>query len=318
MDLTERQQYELLAAISARGEIPMKFVYLGAGAHRWDAIYRHDEHGAGVTSEEGQLMMTHIKSLLRAFEHAEGVNLVDLGCGNGLPALEILKHLRQEGFSVNYVPVDFSQEMLKLASKNITQALSDISITELSLDFESESLASQLLNVKQKTKFPNLLINLGNTLGNYVNVEGTLTNFLQSMALDDYLIIGNGLINDRNPQKILRGYTDVEPIKQAVTAPARELGLFDDSDDYQVLWNSVQRRIEIRIELNQDRTLSLAGQSTTIEKGDQILVAQSRKYTETSLTKILSRVGFRTELLTTNRHRSYILAMVQPTRYSAS
>lgn len=318
MNLTERQQYELLAAISARGEIPVKFAYLGEGAERWDAIHDTPEYGGNVTNEEAQLLSTHFKSFLRAFDGAKGINLVDLGCGSGLPAIGILRQLAEEGFTVNYVPVDLSREMLALASKNVKQVFPQVNITEVLIDFENESLTSKLLDIKQKTKLPNLMVNLGNTLGNYVNVDGTLTNFLQSMTLEDYLIVGNGLINDQNPRKVLRSYVGIDSVKELITAPAKELGLFNDLDEYQVEWNASQRRVEIRIKLGQDRQLQLAGQSILIEKGDELLVAQSRKYTEASLTKILSGVGFRTELLTTNRHRGYVLAMIQPTRYSTS
>lgn len=318
MDLTDRQQYELLAAISARGEIPVKFVYLGNGAQRWDDIYRDADYSDGINSSEMSLIMNHIKSFLQAFNGADGINLIDLGCGNGLPAIDIMKQIKAQNLSINYVAVDISQEMLALAARNIGQELPDVSMTQLQLDFENDSLTSKLLDIKQSSRKPNLLINLGNTLGNYVNVSSVLTNFLQSMTLEDYLLIGNGLINDQNPQRILASYDGVESVKQAVTAPAQALGLFTGQDDYRVLWNSSERRVELRIKLNSERELSLAGQSMTMESGDEILVAQSRKYTEASLTKLLSAVGFRTELLTTDRNRSYILAMVQPTRYSAS
>jgi L-histidine N-alpha-methyltransferase len=318
MNLTERQQYELLAAISARGEIPVKFVYLGQGASLWDDLYRSAEHHSGITNEEMSMLMSRIESFLQVFNGASGINLIDLGCGNGLPAIEILKKLKTSKVPVNYVAVDLSQEMLTLASENIKKVMPDTPITELQLDFESESLAGQLLGIKRKSKLPNLLINLGNTLGNYVNASAVLTNFLESMTLEDYLIVGNGLVNDQNTQKILSTYVDVDQQKEIIITPAKDLGLYTAKDDYKVLWNPVQHRVEARIKLNEGRLLSLAGQSVSMEVGDEILIMQSHKYTESSLTKLLSNVGFRTELLTTNRNRSYILAMIQPTRYSAS
>jgi uncharacterized SAM-dependent methyltransferase len=318
MYFTERQEYELLAAISARGEIPVKFGYIGEGAARWDAFYRGvTAFSSAVTNEEAALMDSHIESFIQSFGNTKGINLIDLGCGNGLPAIAILKKLRAKKLAINYMPVDLSQEMLAIASKNVKKALPNIAITELWIDFESENLASKLLGLKQKSKLPNLLINLGNTLGNYVNVSSVLTNFLQSMTLEDYLIIGNGLVNDQNSQKILRAY-DSDILKRDATLPAQALGLFTDKDSYEVLWNSSQHRVEIRIKLSQDRQLSLAGQVINLASGDEILVLKSHKYTEFSLTKLLSNVGFRSELLTTNRNQSYILAMIQPTRYSAS
>lgn len=316
MVLSERQEFELLAAISARGEIPVKFSYLGEGATLWDAVYKDASHSTEVTSAEEALMMTHIKSFMNAFGDARHINLIDLGCGNGLPAIGILNKLHEDAISVNYIAVDLSQSMIALASRNIRSRFPDVAITELQLDFESDSLASSLLDIKRRLGLPNLLINLGNTLGNYVNVSSVLTNLLQSMTLEDYLIIGNGLVHDQNAHKILKAYVDSET--ERVTAPARALGLFVDEDDYRVLWNPTERRVEARIKLSGDRTLALAGQSVIMESGDEVLVFQSRKYTEASLATLLSEVGFRTELLTTNRNRGYALAMIQPTRYNAS
>ena len=314
MDLNERQEYELLASISARGEIPVKFGYLWDGAERWDNFYRSEW---SIKNEEVALMAAHIESFIQSFGNTKGINLIDLGCGNGLPALEILKKLKAKKLTVNYVPVDLNPKMCAIASKNIRETFGDISVTELEIDFESESLASALISVKQQSKLPNLLINLGNTLGNYVNVSSVLTNFLQSMALDDYLIIGNGLVNDQNPKKILNAYAS-DLLREDLVMPARMLGLFTDKDSYEVLWNPSHHRIEARIKLSSDRQLSLAGQSISLAEGDEILVLRSSKYTESSLTRLLSEVGYRTELLTTNRNRSYILAMIQPTRYSAA
>jgi uncharacterized SAM-dependent methyltransferase len=316
MDLTERQEFELLAAISARGEIPVKFTYLDEGAELWDAVYKDADHSAAVTAAEDALVMTHIKSFMHVFGTVDRINLIDLGCGNGLPAIQILDKLYEENISVNYVAVDMSKSMMELAFKNMKSRFPDLSTTELQLDFESESLGSALLDIKRRHGLPNLLINLGNTLGNYVNVSSVLTNLLQSMTLEDYLIIGNGLVHDQNSQKILKAYVHSET--EQVTAPARALGLFTDEDDYRVLWNPTDRRVEARIKLSGDRKLSLAGQSILMESGDEILVFQSRKYTEASLASLLSDVGFRTELLTTNRNRSYVLAMIQPTRYNAA
>ncbi len=317
MTFTEKQQYELLASISARGEIPVKYAYLNEGAQKWDEIYKKWDEDDGVTSEEMLLLTSHLESFIGAFGKCEGINLVDLGCGSGIPAVRIIQHLFERGLKVNYVAVDISQEMLELAESNVRQEFSGLSITSLRLDFEKDSLTDQLLNIKQRTKYPSLLINLGNTLGNYVNVSSVLTNFMESMTLEDYLLLGNGLVNDYNPQKIINTY-NIPIIIDLVTSPARWLGLYDEHDDFKYLWNANKNRVEGRIKLNSNKSASLANQSLELGNGEELLVHHSYKYSEASLTKLISEVGFRTELLTTNKNRSHILTMVQPTRYSVA
>ena len=98
MILSKSQQYELLASISARGEMPLKFVYLEKGAQYWDELYKNK---TGVTHEEMPLLLSHINSFANPFSKEVGINLIDLGCGNGVPAAEILEQLSVLGFKVN-------------------------------------------------------------------------------------------------------------------------------------------------------------------------------------------------------------------------
>ena len=99
---------------------------------------------------------------------------------------------------------------------------------------------------------------------------------------------------------------------------ARSLGIYDDEDDFQYIWNTAKNRIEGRVKLRNGKQVTLAGQTIDLDKGEEVLVHHSYKFSEASLTKLLSDVGFRTELLTTNKNRSHILVMVQPTRYSVA
>src|SRR6185312_13003744 len=242
MIFTEKQQYELLASVSARGEIPVKFVYLNEGAEKWDEIYKQWAEQEGVTDEEMRLLLAHMDSFIAAFDNPEGLNLIDLGCGNGVPAARIISKLREKGLRVNYVAVDISKEMIKLASDNLLKEFPDLPITRLLTDFEKDSLTDELLNIRQQTNYPNLLINLGNTLGNYVNVSAVLTNFLESMTVDDYLLIGNGLANDYNPQKIIDTY-NIPVIIDTVTSPARSLDIYNDNDDFKYIWSTAKNRV---------------------------------------------------------------------------
>jgi uncharacterized SAM-dependent methyltransferase len=245
MTFTEKQQFELLASISARGEIPTKFIYLNEGEKLWDAVYNQRIGDDGMYRKELDLLLGHINSFVTVFASSQGINLVDLGCGNGIPAIAIIKQLREHNLQVNYVAVDISEAMIDLAIKNVKEALPEVTTEKLNIDFEKESLIDDLLNIKQRTHFPNFMIDLGNTLGNHVNVSSVLSNFLESMTLDDYLLIGNGLANDYNPQKILQSYTDL--VKDLVTHPAKLLGLYSEEDEFKFVWNSTKNRVEGRL-----------------------------------------------------------------------
>lgn len=316
MKLTKEQEYELLASISARGEIPLKFVYLDGGEKFWDRIYNQRAENGGMASAELELLLHHINSFVNIFTSSDGINLIDLGCGNGLPAMPIIKEFRKRGKKLNYVAVDISSSMIELAINNLSQEFPNLIAEKLVIDFEKESLTNELLNIKQRTNHPSLLINLGNTLGNYINTSAVLTNFLESMTLDDYLLVGNGLANDYNPQRILSSYNEL--VKDSVTRPAKLLGIYDSKDEFKWIWNDSKHRVEARIKLKSAKNIKLANQKIHLQTEEEILVMRSNKYSEASLTKLLSDVGFRTELLTTTKNRDEILTMVQPTRYSVT
>ncbi|MBW3568593.1 L-histidine N(alpha)-methyltransferase [Candidatus Parcubacteria bacterium] len=315
MNLTDKQEYELLAAISARGQIPDKFYYLDGGEKLWDAVYKERSSPGGMANSEMKLLLNHLPSFIHPFKGNKGINLIDLGCGNGQPAIPIIQELQKQNFDVIYIAVDISEAMMDLAEKNILKRFPQLKIKKLLIDFEKESLTDELINLKLAYKYPSLLINLGNTLGNYVNVSSVLTNFLESMTLDDYLLVGNGIANEYNPQKIMSSYTTAA--HDTVTRPAKLLGLYKDKDIFRWVWNDEKKQVEARIQLQGERQINLAGQKINLEKNEEFMVMKSVKYSEATLTKLLSEVGFRTELLTTTKERNDILALVQPTRYTA-
>src|SRR5579859_6375166 len=94
--LTKIQQAELVTAIQGRGEIPLKFNYLGEGAHDWDVIARERIKGEGINSVEAALLKKRIRDFLSTIDVRHGINIIDIGCGNGIPVLPILQQLKNK------------------------------------------------------------------------------------------------------------------------------------------------------------------------------------------------------------------------------
>ena len=88
MLFTKRQESELITAIKGRGEIPLKFAYLGDGAKNWDKIAHHRTDSGGINSVEGKLLADKATSFISAFGETPKINVIDIGCGNGLPTFE--------------------------------------------------------------------------------------------------------------------------------------------------------------------------------------------------------------------------------------
>src|SRR6185437_573857 len=137
MNLSKRQEAELVTAIQGRGEIPLKFAYLGEGATHWDSIARERSGTTGgINSAEAILLQKRLDDFLSTINLAQGVNIIDIGCGNGEPILPVLEKLQSSGIMFTYVPMDISKEMLDLAYQTVSKKIPTITIKPVVIDFE--------------------------------------------------------------------------------------------------------------------------------------------------------------------------------------
>lgn len=313
MLFTKRQESELITAIKGRGEIPLKFVYLGEGAHNWDALAGGRTENGGINSIEGILLADKAADFIRTFKNVSKLNVIDIGCGNGYPGVPIFNELQKQGIEFRYVPVDISAELLDLAEKNIKEMFPDIEVQKFQLDFELGNFSDMTYDLKSDGS-SNLLLFLGSTLGNFSDRNRVLTNFRDSMSSDDYLINGVELTNFAKINKILSHYS-LDAVGDFLYFIPEQIGIKREDTDFNVIWNDRENQVEMRMVLKKDASITIGKDSFKLEEGETIFLARSMKFAEWSVTKLLSDVGYRNELLTTNADRSYMLSMVQPTRY---
>lgn len=311
MNLTKRQSAELVTAIQGRGEVPLKFAYLGEGANNWAKIAKERTEGGGINSAEGLLLNKRINDFLSTLDTTNGVNLIDIGCGNSYPVHPIIKELKSRNIKMTYVPMDISQEMLDLAANNVSKDFG-IETTPIQMDFESGQFSDVMYDIKQNGAV-NLMLFLGSTLGNHSDLNRVLSNFRDSMTSKDYLILGVELTNFSKVNKLIPHYENTA-VERLVTHTLNFLSI--NEYDYQVSWDEKYNQVEMRAQIKKDTKVQIANENFVLQEGESILLARSIKFTEYTATKLLSDVGFRTELLTTNEDRGYLLTMIQPTRYS--
>lgn len=312
--LSKRQEAELITAIQGRGEIPLKFAYLGEGAKNWDRIARERSGGEGINSAEGALLEKRVDDFLSTLKPASGINIVDIGCGNGLPVLPILRQLTSNGVPFTYVPLDISKEMMDMAIETVNGHFPGVVCKPIQMDFELGQFSDVMYDLKDKMPV-NLLLHLGSTLGNHSDLNRVLSNFRDSMTSRDFLILGVELTNLAKVQMLFPHYEN-EAVEALVTHAFRYLNVPREAYKYVVAWNEKDSQIEMRAVLAREVPVNFAGEKFSLQQNENLLLGRSIKFTEYSITKLLSDVGFRTELLTTPEDRGYLLAMIQPTRYS--
>lgn len=312
--LSRRQEAELVTAIQGRGEIPLKFAYLGEGAKYWDAIARERDAGGGINSVEGLLLKRRLDDFLSTIIPGRSVNVLDIGCGNGVPILPVLERLNETGTPFTYVPVDISNEMIELALDTVNKHLPNTKNRKVQIDFELGQFSELTYDLKRDGSV-NLMFFLGSTLGNHSDLNRVLTNFRDSMTSQDYLVVGVELTNLAKIQKIIPHY-ETAAIGDFVTHLIDYLQVSKSDYTYAPLWNDKDAQIEMRVTFMKDVKVNIGGEHFILSKGESLLLARSIKFTEYRVTRLFSDVGFRTELLTTAEDRGYLLTMIQPTRYS--
>ncbi|MDP1693915.1 MAG: L-histidine N(alpha)-methyltransferase [Candidatus Woesearchaeota archaeon] len=310
---TKRQEAELITSIQGRGEIPLKFAYLGEGAVKWHTIAKKRSSG-GINYAETQLLSRKIRDFISSFTNAKKINLIDIGCGDGQPVLPILKELSSQDISFRYVPIDISKEMLDLAEKTILSKHKGCEVKKYLIDFELGNFSDITYDLKSDGS-ANLLLFLGSTLGNFSDRNRILTNIRDSMSSDDFLIVGVEMTNFSKVNKLLPHYTGKEALDFVFTVPVN-IGIKVRTVEYEAVWNEKDTQIEIWIQLKNDQKIHIGSDSFTLERDERLLLGRSVKFNEWTFTKLMSDVGFRTELLTTSKDREYVLSMVQPTRYA--
>ncbi|MBS3084091.1 L-histidine N(alpha)-methyltransferase [Candidatus Pacearchaeota archaeon] len=310
---TKKQEFELLTAIKGRGEIPLKFAYLGEGAYNWVAIAQERAKKGGINLIERKLLSSRTEDFLRKYEGVGQLNVIDIGCGDGTPAYPILEKLNEKKIKFNYVPVDISEEMLNLAEKKIKKDF-NVNSDKVLLDLDSGQFSDKIYGLRKEST-ANLLLFLGSTLGNFSDMNRVLSNILESMSSEDYLIIGMEMTNLVKAEQLIPHYT-AEIVQNLLKFIPNKIGFNDSNSENVVNWNANENRIEVKLKLKKDVGVKVGSESFTLKKNELILLGRSAKFTEWTFTKLLSDAGFRTELLTTSEDRGYTLSMIQPTRYS--
>lgn len=315
--INKQQEIELFTSIDGRAEIPVKYIYFGKGAENWDRVYKAGSLSKdSIVSEQGRLLHSRINEILNVALKADKMNLIDIGCGNGMPAIPILEELMARGITIRYVPIDISRKMIELATANVKGKIKGIEVKSIELDFERGNFSDFIYDLKS-SGYSNFMLFLGNTLGNQQDTHRVLSNFRDSMSSSDFLLIGNQLTNVIRVEKILGHYAYSE-LGEIVYNLPKLIGIDEKNTLYKESWNEKMSRVEIRLVLKKEARVNIGKESLSMEKGEMLLVLISKKFTELSFSQLISEVGFRTALSMTSEDGSYILSLIQPVRHTST
>ena len=313
---TKRQEAEIITAIKGRGEVPLKYNYVSKkGAEAWNniAIMRQDPKVRGINSIEGALLSNKASSFLAPYKDFKKINIIDIGCGNAYPVFPLMSRLNKNKVIVRYVPIDISETMIGMATKNVRKWFPKVEIVPHIIDYELGHFSDIVYDLR-KNGYVNLLLFLGSTIGNASDRSRVLTNFRDSMTSEDYFIVGAELVNLAKVNKLIGHYTS-KKIFNLVFSTLEYYGVKKTSVKYEIKFNYNLNQIEMLVKFIKNVKFKIGEEEIFLEKDDELLLGISVKFTDWSFAKLFSDVGFRIELFTSSPEKGYALTMCQPSRF---
>ncbi|MCB0465862.1 MAG: L-histidine N(alpha)-methyltransferase [Aequorivita sp.] len=157
-------------------------------------------------------------------DRKNGLDLIELGAGDGKKTKVLLKYMAENNFNFTYKPIDISENAIEMLSNNLARKM-----PALNVDAEVGEYFEVLERLKGFNKRKKVIMVLGSNIGNLPHPKAIefLTKLKDAMLPDDLLFMG--FDQKKNPQTILDAYNDETGITEAfnknvLTRINRELG----------------------------------------------------------------------------------------------
>jgi uncharacterized SAM-dependent methyltransferase len=263
----------------------------------------HGKYKEDITEKEIGLIKDNTSQITKIL-NGDSVNIIDIGCGDGSKAKLFIEAL-QGKVNFRYCPIDISSYMVEKAIDNL-KSLNEGEVVDFHWnisDFENlENISSLLRHGKFKK---NLILLLGNTLGNF-EINELLYEIRSSMKDGDLLIIGNGL-NNEHPEEIISSYNN-ELFNKFSLGPILGLGLEEEDVKFGVRFKN--GRVESYYTLLKDKFVSFLDKKVEFNKGDQIIVVVSYKYTEEDFRSFMNMYFDGVDVFV-SKDKSYVLCLAR-------
>lgn len=226
-----------------------------------------------VVDREIALMKAHSKELIKEI-NGENFNLIDIFCGDGTKAIELMKLFNGKG-EIKYCPINVTNYLTDLAIKNVIEAKIP-NVKEFKFqncECNGKKLDDFIAGVRGGKYGRNVILLLGSVLASY-EINDYLFKLSNAMLPGDYLIIGNGI---RTGDRLASLETYKHDIWNSWFIHLMNgLGFNKEDVSYDARFGN--SRVEMFYKVNIDKDISHGGKKISFKKGDEILAAILYKY----------------------------------------
>jgi L-histidine N-alpha-methyltransferase len=271
--------------------LPCKYFYDAAGSELFERITELDEYY--LTRTELAIMRQHVAEMAGLL--GERCLLVEYGSGSSTKTRLLLDHLREP---VGYVPIDLSEEPLRLAADKIAANYPRVEVLPRCADF-TQALE---LPVPRRSPARRVVYFPGSTIGNF-RPDETVQLLRQTARLcgsGGAMLLGADLQKDRH---ILdAAYNDRHGITAAFNRNLlvrinRELGADFALNEFahNAFYNAAEGRIEMHLVSRREQQVHVGGATFAFAAGDTIRTEYSYKYRLRDLHELAEAAGFEVE-----------------------
>lgn len=249
--------------------------------------------------------------ILNSFLGADSsFNLVELGAGDGTKTKVLLEYFAKEEIDFSYSPIDISQHVLDLLSKDLSNSIPELEVDAIQGDY-FDALAKLNENQFQKE----VVLFLGSNIGNFPN--GAALQFLkklgENLSPGDLLLIGFDLMKD--PNVILNAYNDQMGVTKAFNLNLlqrinKELGADFDLEGYEHFptYNPITGETKSHLVSNKSQKVFIeaTGETYSFDAWEAIHTEISQKYSLKTINEFANQAGFKLVKNFTDENEFYV------------
>ena len=269
-------------------ELPAVWLYDERGSLLFDEITRLPEYYP--TNAEREILAARAAEIA---ELTKGRTLVELGAGTSEKTLLLLDALSAAGTLERFVPLDVSDDILRLSAEAIADRYPTISVHGIVGDFERD-LAATPPGESRVIAF------LGSTIGNlYPERRAELLRAIAAaMAPGDFFLLGVDLVKD--PAVIARAYNDSagvteQFVRNGLTHANRELkaDFVQERFDFDAHWDAEREWMDIGFRTIEAHTVRIAELEVefALAEGERLRVEVSSKFRREGIEMELAGAG---------------------------
>jgi len=183
--------------------LPSKYFYDEKGSRIFQEIMRMEEYY--LPGCEKEILYKQSQQIANEINHEE-FDIIELGAGDGSKTLIFLEAVVNIGKKITYIPMDISEDILKVNRQHILEKLPDLPVELLLGDYFSTIRA-----IESRPK-PRLVMFMGSNIGNFPGEKAIeFIRFVNDyLNPGDYFLMGVDL--KKNPHVIRAAYNDKKGI----------------------------------------------------------------------------------------------------------